>query len=179
MLVIHQMWIAILFYQISHWSLSLQGLAVMLGCRSPTPIGPPSTSHTAVDLKSYTTKLWPEVKKVSQKSKVASLSATVWKCQGWSWECETPDRNSSLNLSHQLWCEHLLDIKHSKSFRSTSYAMHVSESAATWLNHTLTREVKRDFWQVWLLLKGVERRGEWRLKEQMTYKELFQYMQRS
>jgi len=34
-----------------------QGLAVMLGCRSPTPIGPPSTSHTAVDLKSYTTKL--------------------------------------------------------------------------------------------------------------------------
>ena len=57
--------------------------------------------------------------------------------------------------------------------------MHVSESAATWLNHTLTGEVKRDFWQVWLLLKGVERRGEWRLKEQMTYKELFQYMQRS
>jgi len=86
--------------------------------------------------------------KVSQKSKVANLSATVWKCQEWSWECETPDRNSSLNLSHQLWCEHLLDIKHSKSFRSTSYAMHVSESAATWLNHTLTREVKRDFWQV-------------------------------
>jgi len=34
-----------------------QGLAVMLGCRSPTPIGPPSTSHTAVDLKSYTTRL--------------------------------------------------------------------------------------------------------------------------
>jgi len=34
-----------------------QGLAVMLGCRSPAPIGPPSTSHTAVDLKSYTTRL--------------------------------------------------------------------------------------------------------------------------
>jgi len=34
-----------------------QGLGVMLGCRRAPRPGPPSTSHTAVDLKSYTTKL--------------------------------------------------------------------------------------------------------------------------
>ena len=32
---------------------------MMLGCQSTTPpMGPPSTSHTAVDLKTYTTRLW-------------------------------------------------------------------------------------------------------------------------
>jgi len=35
-----------------------QGLRMMLGCQSTTPpVGPPSTSHTAVDLKTYTTRL--------------------------------------------------------------------------------------------------------------------------
>ena len=41
------------------------------------------------------------------------------------------------------------------------------------------QRVTRDFWQVLLLVWGEERQGKWRLKEQMSYIELFQFEQMS
>ena len=100
--------IAIFFYQIPHWSLSLQGLAVMLGCRSPTPIGPPSTSHTAVDLKSYTTKLWPEVKSFTKvqsgKSQCNSLKMSGMELGMWNTGQEfVPQSESSTMMWASAW----------------------------------------------------------------------------
>ena len=82
-------------HQLPNWSnIWFQGLAVMLGCRLPTPVGPPSTSHTAVDLKSYTTRLWKSWKQERHPPRVVNLSGGNWKMCGIQWECETPKRNS-------------------------------------------------------------------------------------
>jgi len=85
-----------------------QGLAVMLGCRSPTPIGPPSTSHTAVDLKSYTTKLWPEVKSFTKvqsgKSQCNSLKMSGMELGMWNTRQEfVPQSESSTMMWASAW----------------------------------------------------------------------------
>ena len=111
-------------HQLPNWSnIWFQGLAVMLGCRLPTPVGPPSTSHTAVDLKSYTTRLWKSWK---QERHEWSISVEgIGKCVESSGNVKH-QKGIRPSLTHELWCDHVLDIKHSTSF--CRYAMHVSES---------------------------------------------------
>ena len=86
---------------------------------------------------------------------VANPSATMSRMELGMWNTG----QESESLSHELWCDHVLNIKHSKSFCRSSYAMHVSgcllakcwemveshvERHCTWLFQLWLWDVKRD-----------------------------------